>query len=241
MKKSRLMLISGGIFILLILFAVASFLRIAANDFINFVKVSHELTEISGERETEHINFKNFNSLTFTELWDVTISYGEDFQIILTADKGILDLVSIEKDERLINFAYEKSPDGLIGKNRTVSVEITMPDLKVITFNGMGDIRLHDFYLQTLDINNAGASNIVAENVVIDQLNLSLNGTANADMESSKIKNCTLDISGASNIVLNMSGGILDGQISGASIVTYSGPVSEEAVIVKGIGSLIRE
>ena len=241
MKKSNLMLISGTAVIIVILIALLAFFRVAADKFISFSSDSSKTIISSGILETKEFNFKNFDSLNFSSVWNVEIKEGEEYAISITADKALLDELKVEQSGQSVNFSYERYLQGGSDSDNTVKVIITIPDLREITFTGLGNIHLYDFDLDVLEINNSGASNIEADNVTINQLNLIVNGAANAELSNISVTNCQLDISGAANIELKMSGGVLSGQISGAANVVYSGTVSEESVNVSGIGSLKKQ
>jgi hypothetical protein len=242
MKKSTMMLTGGATLILLILITLVSFFRFSADRFIDFSKNPNETVEKTGIIESKEFNLKNFDSLIFSSVWDVTIVEGEQYKIRLSADKAILNELQVKQSGNKLEFFYDKYLKGVsTGSDNIVKAEIIMPELKEINFSGLGNLKMSNFSIDTLKIVNSGASNIEAENVVINQLNLFVNGAANAELSNIDIKNCYLDISGAANIELNMAGGKLTGKVSGAADVVYSGIVAEESVIVSGIGSLKRK
>jgi|GEM_PF-2216894 len=242
MKKSTMMLTGGAAVILIILIALISFFRMSADRFIKFAGDSEETVEQTGIIETKEMVFDKFDSLYFTSVWDVKIIEGDEYKVILTADKAIINELEVAKSGSRLSFSYDKYLRGVSsGSNNVVKAEIILPDLSEINFSGLGNLTIHDLHLDNLTINNSGASNIEAENVVIDQLELIVNGAANAELGNIEIKNCHLNISGAANIELNMTGGKLTGQVSGAASVVYSGTVTEESVAVSGIGSLSRK
>jgi len=241
MKKSTMMLTGGAAVIFIILIALISFFRISADRFIKFSGDGEHTVEETGIIETKEFVFDSFDSLYFTSVWDVNIKEGDEYKVILTADKAIINELNVDKTGRKLSFSYDKYLRGVSsGSGNVVKAVIILPDIAEINFSGLGNLKIHNLHLKDLKIVNSGASNIEAENVVIDQLNLIVNGAANAELSNIEIINCHMDISGAANIELNMAGGRLTGQVSGAANVVYSGDVSEESVTVSGIGNLSR-
>jgi len=240
MKKSRIMLLGASSIVFLCLLVLIIFFRVSADKFINFANNPELTVEPSGIVETREFSYRDFDTLYFENIWDVVITESNNYSLSIRADKSLLDVLDITHDGSSVNFSYDKFLRSDSGRNHNFKVYITMPELKVIEFTGMGNVELKDFSIDQLDIINSGASNIEAENVSIEQLNLIIKGAANAELSNIDIKNCHLDISGAANIELNMTGGELSGQVSGAASVVYGGSVSRESVSVSGIGSLER-
>ena len=71
-----------------------------------------------------------------------------------------------------------------------------------------------------------GAANLVFEERTIGDLTLQTAGAANIDLGDSLVENGVLDMSGASQLVINMNGGSLTGRVEGVGNVRYSGDVS---------------
>ncbi|MBN2658818.1 MAG: DUF2807 domain-containing protein [Spirochaetales bacterium] len=238
MKKSGIVLFGGALFIFIILLSALFFFRYHAYHFLVSDRDSDRFPEAAGIVETRTYSFSDYNSLYFENMWDVEITGSDRYYMEIEADRSLLDIVDITKEGTVVRLSYEGYVRGLSDQNDTVKVRIGLPEIGKIEFAGMGNIELKEFNLDSLEINNSGASNIEAEDVVVRNLSLTVNGAANADFHRVSVENCHLDISGAAKIRLNMSGGLLTGQVSGAASVDYSGTVSEQSVEVSGIGSL---
>ena len=240
MKKSRIMLFGASAVVFLALLTLIIFFRVSADKFISFANNPDLIVEPSGIVETREFSYRDFDQVHFESIWDVIITEDDNYSISIKADKALLDELDITKTGKTVNFSYEKFLKGSSRNSGDFKVYITMPELRIIEFTGMGNVELLDFSIDQLDIINSGASNIEAKNVSIEQLNLIINGAANAELSNIDVVNCHLDISGAANIELHMTGGELTGQISGAASVAYSGSVTSESVSISGIGSLER-
>lgn len=238
MKKSTITLLGGALFILLILLSAMIFFRYHAEQFVKRSRDNSSVLQAEGITDTRAYNISDFDSLYFENMWDVEIYGSDNYSVEIEADKALLDIIEARKNGSTLSLTYDGYIRGLPDQSEVVKVKIGMPDIQKIEFTGMGNIELKNFELDSLEVRNSGASNIEAEDVQITNLNLIVNGAANADFEQIKVENCVLDISGAAKIGLNMTGGTLTGQVSGAASVNYRGKVSQQTVQVSGIGSL---
>lgn len=238
MKKSGLLLLGGIGFIFLILLSLTIYFRVKVDDFLSLSKSPQSTITASGITETREFNHSDFDKLYFEDMWDVVIRKGDRFSITIEADSALFEELELDKRGRELHFSYDRYLRNASRSGSDVRATIIMPDLEKIEFKGMGEVQIENFDLDNLDLINSGASNIDARNVRIDKLDLVVNGAANAELFDIEIKNCHLDISGAAKIQLNMTGGELTGQVSGAASVVYKGSVSDERVSISGIGSL---
>lgn len=238
MKKSRIILITGAGFIFLSSLLLINYIRIESGRLINSKNQSIPNVESSGFVETKNYNFKDFDSLSFENLWNVKVREGRNYSISVKADKTLMEKLKIEKNGSSLDFTYNGYIRGITSSNENVVVVITMPKLEKMIFSGMGNILIEDFDQENLRLVNSGASSIECRNVTIEYLTLIVEGASNADLSGMKTENCNLDVSGAAKIKLSMNGGNLTGTISGAASVEYSGAVRDENVSLSGIGSL---
>lgn len=240
MKKSSIMLLGGAGFIFLILLTIVIFLRVKVNDLVQD-RGSVEKIEYSGEMETLEYDFEDFNRLTFDDMWDVKIKRGDQYSVKINTDKALIDYIDVEQKGSLLIFSLKNYLSLNQVNSKYLFVEIIMPDLEKIACTGMGQIEIEDMKMKNLEISNSGAVNLLAENSTVENLKLNISGAANASLNDLAARNCDLNISGAASISLTMTGGFLEGRISGAANVSYSGTVSEERVSISGIGTLNRQ
>lgn len=241
MKRSGIMLLSGAGFIILILLALTVFIRIKLNDFMEFSGNPLSAVTGTGVQESRTYGLKDFDSLRFENMWNVVIREGREFSITVEADKALLDVMNVVQSGKEVSLSYDRYLKGVSPEKQNVRAEIVLPDLENLVFTGMGQVSLENLVLDNLVLDNSGASNITARNVSVENLKLKVTGAANAELDDARIRNCDLLISGAASIGLNMNGGELTGEVSGAASVRYSGTVSRESVDVSGIGSLERK
>lgn len=238
MKRSNIMLLGALIVIIISLLALIIYFRVSFDKY-NLLENNGNITvEPTGVLETRTLDYDNFDSLYFESVWDVLVHEGDNSQVKISADSALFDELKIEQKGETLHFSDKRFVKGGSGRDYNYQVEITMPDLDLIEFTGMGNVLLKDFNLDEVHIVNSGASNIGAENVSIEKLNLIIAGAASVEFSRINIQNCYLDINGAANIELNLTGGELTGQVNGAASVVYTGNVSSEIVQVSGIGSL---
>jgi putative autotransporter adhesin-like protein len=92
----------------------------------------------------------------------------------------------------------------------------------------------------TLSLELSGAGQLRGSTSRFDRLALDMNGAADIDLSGVAVTDADVDISGAGSVKLQMAGGRLTGDVSGAARLEYSGTVSEEAVDESGVVNVRR-
>jgi hypothetical protein len=226
----------SAVLILVILISVIVLFRNSFTDLQGERILSEQISQRSGIIESKLIQMKDFDTLVFNDFPDAEIRYGKDYRIEIKADKDVLKNLVVNKKDNQVYFSHMNK-----GLNTSVGIQVFMPVLKEINYEGLGRLDILDFNLDSLHITCSGAGTIRALNMSIQHLDLKVHGAVSAELGAIQIQNCILDIGGAAKIWLHMTGGMLSGQVNGASVVSYSGLVSGETVTVSAIGSLIKE
>lgn len=149
--------------------------------------------------------------------------------------------VGLELPERGVR--SERDGDTLELENRgggRRSARIILSQLRSIEIDGASDISLAGFSSDTLEIDIDGAGSLSARDLRVDRLDLSSDGAVRIDLRESLVTNAALDVDGAASLQLQMAGGILEGELDGAAVLSFSGPVSAERIDTGGLGSVQR-
>lgn len=182
----------------------------------------------------------NFDRLDMGSAFIITVQAGTEFQIIAEGDRRNLDDLDVYTRNGTLYARYRNSRN----RQYETSFTIIMPTLRGVSFSGASQSTIHGFdNLNELDIELTGASKgqfaIQAREVDLTlsgASNLQLNGEGlemEADLSGAStlkafsypVKSANLDLSGASNASVSVSG-TLDVEASGASNVRYRGTPS---------------
>ena len=208
-----------------------------------------------GKELSQKMGFKDFSKLNISGPFDVEIKRSDKFEVTYVMDQKHMDKVDtrIEGDTLKIRMNNHK------GCTRCeMLIKIRMPKLKALELNGAADASItgfkssSDFHLGlsgacslTGDIQagNAyfdlsGASDIELTGSAKD-LALEASGASDADLEQFAVIVATVDSSGASDAIINVSKE-LSVELSGASDLTYYGNPTLKSVDTSGASSLRR-
>ena len=114
------------------------------------------------------------------------------------------------------------------------TANIVMPELEEVEVRGSAMLDLSGFKGRRLEIDVAGAAQVMGRDGRFDELELSVAGASHIDLRGVAVTDADIDLAGASKVTLTMSGGALSGFIAGAGSVEYYGWVSAETVQIAG-------
>ena len=199
----------------------------------------------SGESVTATVNLTDFEDILIRNSWVVELTQGDEWRVELTfpEDRGSDSLVEV-RDGRLILEGEEGGPNRWRwwgGDAREYRAEIVMPALASLEIAGAANVELDGFEGDNLALTISGAANVESRSGTYDSLNVTISGAANVDLDGVLVTAAHVVMSGASNVELLMNGGELSGNISGLGNLSYSGQVSNESVVVSGLGHVGRD
>lgn len=110
-----------------------------------------------------------------------------------------------------------------------------------IESSGGSKINMLGGVFSDLSVELSGGGRLTAKDSEVANLSLEAKGGSRADFANSKTTNATIDLSGASVLTIDMNGGSLKGEASGASKIVYSGNVSTQDVITHGVSNVVKK
>jgi len=168
----------------------------------------------TGDVETMEVSVPDFEGVSVTGTCNVDIVIGETQSILLHAQQEILNVMSYEVKNRILEIGFK--PDYTVNTSKEISASIVIPAVSHVSITGAGDYTLEGAQQDLLDIQITGTGNVSA-----------------FDLE---VKDCTIRISGAGNCEVNVSES-LDVIISGVGNVTYMGQPSLTSEL-SGVGNV---
>jgi hypothetical protein len=198
--------------------------------------------ELSGERGSRTYDYANFDGVEISGGWQVTIERGDAWRVAVDAPTELLDSVSVDRDGDTLGLAVDSGSwfRGFGLDHNGPEATITMPALDSIALSGASQVSFSGFDGERLSIASSGASEIRATTSRFDALSLELSGAGNADLDEISVTNAEVSASGAANVRLNMTGGRLTGEMSGAGNLAYRGTVSEQSIDTSGFVNVRR-
>jgi hypothetical protein len=206
-----------------------------------------QLTEIMSnltvQDETRTFNLSDFDRLDLGSAFTIHVTKGSGYKV--TASGRSADLQDLEGKvvSNKLQIRYKEN----LGWNRNrqrVTINVTLPDLKSVSFSGASRSDVTGFRnLKELGVDISGASTSTIE-VDAERVNVDLSGASNVTLTGQskrlegevsgattlkaydlKVASAKVDLSGASSARLNVTDR-LDAEASGASSLTYKGSAS---------------
>jgi hypothetical protein len=238
MKQSSRILLFSVAGILIVIVAMIVIARSMVGDILsgNGVAVgSVNRVELSGERDTEEFNLRDFDGVRTDGAWQLEIIEDDVYDVRITADTAVLERLSVEQENSSLVLSM---PGNLTLGGLDVKAEVRMPAVRSIRVDGGADISVDGFTVDSLHIKSDGAANVGGVDNRIDTLYLETEGATNVDFRDSEVVNADVDIEGAGNVNLTMAGGRLTGVLAGIGQIHYEGEVTEESVNIRGLGGV---
>lgn len=232
MKTSNKILFITGIIIVVIIFVSIIGSRIFFNKFTN----SYERGEFNYSNiKTEYKDITDFTSLDVTGNWDVTISRGDSYNIIIHSTEGPEKMYEIERKGDTL-FVKENQNLNI---NKKLTMEILMPVIRKINSKGGIKLFLTEFREHELSINLTGGAWVNGSDCEFENLLLTSAGAINLEFENISTVNVDAQLSGAGNLLFNMAGGTLSGNAAGAVNIEYIGTARQE-ILAAGLVNISR-
>ncbi|HSV87461.1 MAG TPA: head GIN domain-containing protein [Bacteroidales bacterium] len=211
------------------------------------------LIEGDGQLVTDTIDLDRFENIKLSGMFNVTLTKGNNRQVIVETDENLQELVDIQvSDETLIISTRHKT----ILKPTRMKLTITYSDLKKVSIagacklNSTEPVESRDLML---DISGAAEIDLVVNtNVLSTNLSgagkISLQGVAdkhNADLSGASIlqtsslitRETRINLSGAGSAEVYASD-LLEANLSGVGSIRYFGSPSEKIINRSGIGTI---
>ena len=229
---NKILLITYGFFLVLILIGMI-ILRLM------LPTVGVQNTRTPGNVVSLKYDFQKFNAVSLSGTWTADIVYGTNFAVVLEVPAGLTDQLEVNQADQTLKI-------GLLYKNQPVDqnqlkVHIVMPELSRLEGAGGNKIEFSGFQGKSFETTTSGAAEIIGKNNLFKDVKVESSGVSHIDFSDSPAVNADVQLSGAGNIRLNMKGGKLSGNISGASVIRYTGTVSSKTIQTSGMSSIKQE
>lgn len=197
--------------------------------------------ELSGERTTRTYDYADFDGVHVAGQWQVTIERGDAWRVSVEVPAEVADRVRVERGGDVLHLAYDRAlwfgGFGRVDRENdgTPQATITMPALEMLDLSGASRLSFSGFEGGALSVDVSGGVALQGAASRFDTLTLDLSGAGSIDLADVPVTDANVDINGAGNVKLQMAGGRLTGDVSGAANLEYSGTVSAETIDRSGI------
>lgn len=186
----------------------------------------------SGIIKTETREVGLFNEISLKGLPDVNIVYGEIPRLTISADDNILPIILTEvKDGNLMI-----SSNRGYGTRNPIKIEIEIPFIQKISFDGFGNVNLDSVTKNSLTIDIKGHGSITAIGSV-NELVANIDGNGSLQLQKLKVGHCQITVKGFGDATLYVSEE-LDAKVDGNGKIFYSGNPEKITSKIEGFGQI---
>ena len=170
----------------------------------------------SGDIESMEVSVPAFSGVSVTGTCNVDIQIGEAQYVELNAQSQILDVMTYEVKNDILEIGFKHGVT--INSNKDITANIVIPELSYIAITGAGDFELNGTKQERLDIYITGTGNVNAFGMEVDHCEIRISGAGNCEVNV--VNSLDIQVSGVGNIFYK---GIpsLTSDISGVGNVTH--------------------
>ncbi|HYG37018.1 MAG TPA: DUF2807 domain-containing protein [Cytophagales bacterium] len=173
-------------------------------------------SDTDASEKSQTYNFADFTGLSVSGFFIINVMQGNEYKVKLTGNQRDLEDIEVKVQNNDLEIDLKSDENNWTGKNHRVKIDVVMPTLNEIDFNGLTNSNITGFKSDFFKVNLNGAAtsslNIMANNLDMDisggahvklrgQANYAkaeLNGATHFEGFDFKIKEGEFDISGAS-------------------------------------------
>ena len=166
-----------------------------------------------GELISEEMQFSDFTAVDVSSAFEVEITQSSSYSVLITADEKIFDNIEVTKTGNTLSIGIES---GIVISLSSLKAEITMPNLVELALSGASRGTVEGF--------NSSESFLVG-----------LSGASRLDMQDIYVGDIDVELSGASTLIAEGSGGDLVSIVSGASSLDLTDfPIGNSDLSISG-------
>jgi hypothetical protein len=207
----------------------------------------------NGIEATETRPVSTFSKVRSSGDFDIQITKGDEFEILVTAEENILPYIETTVSNNTLHIDIKGVHN--VRNRLPMTVFITLPDLESVKQSGSGSIVTGFFTGEKMEIAISGSGSVSTSvdvnyieanisgsgwiNVTGDayESDFTISGSGNIDGSELTVDDCSANISGSGNMQINAVKTIT-ARISGSGNIYYSGnPVTE--LNISGSGKII--
>jgi hypothetical protein len=211
----------------------------------------------SGRTVTEDFDIRGFDGLEISHAFEVEVVRSSSYEVEVRIDGNLREYLRVEKRGDILAIGLEPLRSFNTG-NAVLEAEVHMPDLRRVKVSGAGDVRISGFSSAGgFEVDLSGASYLGGEITArevraeasgasrirlrgkAEDLRLKVSGASNADLEKFPVDHADIELSGASEAAVALSG-TLDIDASGASRLFFGGNPTMGRVELSGASSIKR-
>ncbi|MFN3996265.1 head GIN domain-containing protein [Algoriphagus sp.] len=196
--------------------------------------------------------------LKMSGIFNLFLSQGDQPNLRLEGDEALIKKLKVTRDGEWLTLDFEKVNENFFKINSKLDVYLTLSDLKIFEFEGVGNIKTEGpFEVTDIKVKGEGLGNLKLELIAnkidadfnmmgnltlqgkTDEIKLNNEGMGNVDASNLIAQNMTLKSSGIGRVSVHCEGD-LSITVDGIGSVSYKGNPNVIKEQINGIGKVTR-
>lgn len=187
----------------------------------------------SGNVAVEQRNVDEFTAVDSSGVFKVEIVLKRDHGLEVEADDNLLPFIKTSVRRGVLRL----ETDGKLKTSNPIRVRIFTNSIEKVSGSGVTEISVSELDAQEFTVDTSGASKVTIAGKTAT-LKVDSSGAAKTDATNLLAENVAADLSGASGLIVTVSG-TLNAKVSGAARVQYAGSPTEVIKNTSGAGKVL--
>jgi len=186
----------------------------------------------SGDLVTEARDLMDFSRIKLSGSMDLYINVGKDYEVKLTFDDNIIDLIETEVRGKTLKIWSEES----YSSSRGCRIDINVPTLETVNLSGSGDIEIYDLNGDVFEYAVSGSGDLQVSGEV-GEVEIKVTGSGDVDARELKAADVYVRVSGSGDVRV-FAAESFDGRVSGSGDIVFYGDPEHVSRHVSGSGDI---
>lgn len=183
-------------------------------------------------------DLNNFTRIDMRAAGDIHLTQGQDFQVEVSADEQIHDILDITVEDETLIIKFEDKKNR-IRINETITYTITMPIIAAVTIAGGGSLHCERIAGKSFELNLPGGATVEIGSIAVADYDLIVPGGAKVKINQVQAGNAVIEMPGSATIIIDrFDADNLDMKVQGAGNISLSGRVITQNIVVPGVGNI---
>ena len=193
-----------------------------------------------GPQTTRTLDLAGFHEVDVNGAWQVTLTKGSAWSVEISFPENLEERLRVRVEGDRLVLGYDWTGRNSNRDTPSFIARVSMPDLTAADVSGAARLDFSGFSGERLVLDLSGAGEVQGRAGRYESVSLDVSGAGRIDLRDVPVVDANVDLSGAARGVLQINGGMLSGDLSGASRVEYYGTIREQRVDVSGAASVVQ-
>jgi hypothetical protein len=193
--------------------------------------------EASGEVVTKTFGLSGYDAIASSGSWEIRVVSAEG-PVEVSFPASLEEYLVVEVRGSTLTLGVEPNLQ-IVGLDRLRAI-VPAATIESVETSGVAELILEAVDLDRLALRTSGVSALIARGCAIGTLRIEASGVSDFDFAGARVGEAKIELSGAGEVSVDIDGGTLTGNLSGATNLVYGGNPASVDVEISGASSVKR-